>query len=356
MIYRNQNGADTLSESPAVSVVMSVYNAEAFLAAAVDSVLKQTFTDFEFIIIDDASDDESAEILRSFDDPRIRLYRNDVNLGLTVSLNRGLRLARGKYVARLDADDFCKPQRLGVQHEYLEAHPECAVLGSAVDFVDEKNEFLRKAERPTSFADILASCFFHNPCWHSTVMFRRVSVTDLGGYDESFERGQDYDLWLRMIAAGREIRNLPLALASFRMHESKVTYTDSDRAAECRLRAVQRGLQKVLGIRTSTRNLQIIHELRMRGHADCTVVELFRLWMLLRCFYGRFKAQFADLDGAVTALEKRLDKLIGFSCRDGYLRESFVHPYVKGKGLVVCATKACVRVPDILRREVQRRT
>jgi glycosyltransferase involved in cell wall biosynthesis len=121
---------DTIS--PRITVLMSVYNAQLFIAEAVESVLNQIFKDFEFLIFEDKSTDSSLEILRSYSDPRIRLIANEHNQGLTKNLASGMRIARGEFVARMDADDVCVPNRLETQLAYLEEHPEISVLGSAV--------------------------------------------------------------------------------------------------------------------------------------------------------------------------------------------------------------------------------
>ncbi len=129
----------TSEKVPRVSVLMSVYNGERFLRDSVESILGQTFTDFEFLILDDGSTDSTCEILEEYanKDARIVLVRNDRNLGLTRSLNKGLRLVRGEYLARQDADDISLPKRLEMQVKFLDAHPEVGVVGSALEIIDE---------------------------------------------------------------------------------------------------------------------------------------------------------------------------------------------------------------------------
>ena len=122
-------------KEPAISVVLSTYNGERFLREAIDSILQQTFTDFEFIIINDASTDGTADILATYDDPRMRVLTNDVSLRLTKSLNKGIAQAGGKYVARMDDDDIALPQRLEKQYAYMEAHPEVAFLNTWMDII-----------------------------------------------------------------------------------------------------------------------------------------------------------------------------------------------------------------------------
>jgi len=133
---------------PKVTVLMPVYNGERYLNEAVDSILGQTFTDFEFLIIDDASTDKTPEILRSYDDPRIRVVTNEENLGLSKSLNKGLALARGEFIARMDADDVSYPYRLQVQHEFMTQHPGAGVIGSWAEYIDRKGEIVHRYRAP----------------------------------------------------------------------------------------------------------------------------------------------------------------------------------------------------------------
>lgn len=185
---------------PRVTVLMPVYNAEAFLREAIESILGQTWSDFEFLIIDDGSIDNSREIISFFSDPRIRIIDNPSNIGLTKSLNKGLEHAEGEYVARQDADDISYPKRLERQVQFLDAHPDVALLGTQALSVDEKGRphktnFLRI---PVGLLAIRWYLMFQNAFIHSSVMFRRSIVwKELGGYDESFERAQDYELWSR---------------------------------------------------------------------------------------------------------------------------------------------------------------
>src|SRR3990167_9325600 len=130
--------------NPLVTVLMPVYNGKKYLKEAIESVLNQTFRDFEFLIIDDGSTDKSAEIIKSFNDARIRLERNVTNLGLIKTLNNGLTLSRGKYIARMDCDDISLPKRLSVQVNFMEKHPEIGICGSWVKVMGLKQEFVNR--------------------------------------------------------------------------------------------------------------------------------------------------------------------------------------------------------------------
>ncbi|MBI3090376.1 MAG: glycosyltransferase family 2 protein [Candidatus Tectomicrobia bacterium] len=212
----NRNG-----EVPRVTVLMCVYNGEAHLAAAIESVLAQTWREFEFLIINDASTDGSRQVCASYHDPRIRLIDNERNLGLTRSLNRGLALAMGTYLARLDADDVSAPQRLERQISYFQAHPRCALL-----FTGFRKSTGYLGIPPADAVEQRWRMLFDNPMGHSTVMFRReVILNALGGYDESFPVAQDYALWTRALERGLVIGALPEVLVHLEHHERSISST-----------------------------------------------------------------------------------------------------------------------------------
>jgi hypothetical protein len=209
---------------PAVSVLMSVYNGEAHVAGAIRSVLSQTFRDFEFLIVDDASTDGTPKILRSFRDPRLRLVRNEVNSGLTVSLNRGLKTARGEWVVRQDADDLSHPERLARQLAFLSAHPAVAAVGAQARLVDGFGRSQGRKDFPIGYRSIWWAHLFDNALAHSAVTFRKAAVLAVGGYDESFRASQDYDLWSRL-GDRNLLANLPERLVTLRILPTSVTRT-----------------------------------------------------------------------------------------------------------------------------------
>jgi glycosyltransferase involved in cell wall biosynthesis len=191
---------NSVEKRPRVSVLMSVCNSEAYLREAVDSILKQTFGDFEFIIVDDGSTDASYTILESYGDSRIVLLHNPENRGLAYSLNSGLALAKGDYVARMDADDISSPRRFERQVAYLEAHPEVGILGGGCVKIDEKGGCIGQRQMPQSDLQIRWVSLLGNPFIHPTVMIRRSFLITMGlKYDETFETTQDYDLWTRVL-------------------------------------------------------------------------------------------------------------------------------------------------------------
>ncbi len=202
--------------APRVTVLLATYNDEPFLGAAIDSVLAQTFSDFELLVVIDASTDRSHDIVESYRDPRVRLLVNETNVGLAASLNRGLAIIASDYVARLDGNDLSFPERLARQVAYLDAHPEVAVVGSQATLIDIAGRRVGKARRPATELGMRWHRIFGSPLIHSSVMFRRAIVWDaLGGYDSRYRFGEDFELWNRL-AKEHAMRNLPEALVAYR--------------------------------------------------------------------------------------------------------------------------------------------
>lgn len=197
-----------------ISVVMSVHNGERYLREAAASILDQSFTDFEFIIVDDGSTDGTGEILASLRDPRIVLVRQE-NTGTTKALNKGIALARGKYIARQDADDVSRPQRLAAQFAYMEANPEVALLGTRFEFIDQFGSVTRQGSLPLDDKTLQQRLRVINQFCHGSVLIRREALDRVGPYREFFRYAQDYDLWLR-IAESYQIGNLPDYLFCYR--------------------------------------------------------------------------------------------------------------------------------------------
>ena len=207
-----------MSESPAVTVLMPVYNADRFVARTVDSILGQTFADFEFLIINDGSTDRSLEILRDYArrDPRVRLVSRP-NTGYVVALNEGLGLAKGEFVARIDADDLSDPRRLDLQVARMRAEPDLVALGSNANAMDEHGRMLGDYDVPLTHEEIEAahlrgSSSIHHPA----VMLRPEAVKRVGGYRRQFMPCEDFDLWLRLGEVGR-LANLPQKLLTKRL-------------------------------------------------------------------------------------------------------------------------------------------
>lgn len=206
-----------------VSVVMPVFNAGVYLREAVESILAQTFEDFEFIIVDDGSTDDSPEILREYArrDPRIQIFSQE-NRGVIEALNRGFGVAQGRYIARMDADDVALPDRLRWQVEYLERHDRVGLLGGAVSLIDHSGAPLGVVQHPETDAEIRATLGKHNCFTHPAVLLRRAVVEEMHCYRRAFVHAEEYDLWLRM-AERCQMANLPDPVLRYRIHEGQVS-------------------------------------------------------------------------------------------------------------------------------------
>lgn len=245
-----------------VTVLMSVYNGERFLREAMDSVLQQTFSNWEFLIVDDGSTDETWKILSNYaeNDQRIVLHRNENNLGLAKSLNMGIQAAKGGYIARFDSDDMCLPARLERQVEALNSSPGIAVVGAWMQDIDEKGERLnvRRGAWESYAHYFFALLRLQTYLYHPSVMFRKTVIQKLGGYDESLVVGQDLDLWVRLAQAGYDARIIQEPLMYYRVHDEQLTTAKRET-----------GLQ----IKSS------IHERMLKSYLDEDAVEPVRLFL-----------------------------------------------------------------------------
>jgi len=208
--------------TPAISVVMSVYNGEDYLVEAINSVLLQTFTDFEFIIIDDGSTDNSLSIIKSFTDERIVLLSQQ-NSGLARALNNGIKLAKTPLIARMDADDVALPERLQRQYDFMHQKADCVVCGSWADIIDRNGKYVYtrktiegKDEIRKFFQKSISDGLPNTPFLHSSVMFRKKAFTQIGGYMEFLRRAQDVVLFNRMSSLG-DFYNIPEVLLKYRV-------------------------------------------------------------------------------------------------------------------------------------------
>jgi len=204
-----------------VSVIMSVYNGERHLRESVDSILNQTFQDFEFIIINDGSKDQSKYILESYKDERIKLIHHK-NMGLTKSLNIGIANAKGKYIARQDADDISEPERLKTQFDFMEANPGVGLTGSRFKLINETGQLIGSSSLPLEDKVIKDMLIEMNQFCHGSVMIRRDALDKIGLYRDCFKYAQDYDLWLR-ISEKYKVMNLPELLVCYRMVDNSIT-------------------------------------------------------------------------------------------------------------------------------------
>jgi glycosyltransferase involved in cell wall biosynthesis len=229
--------------SPKVTVLMPVYNASLFLEEAIESILNQSFREFEFLIIDDGSTDDSIALIEKFTDERIRLIRNEKNLGISLTLNRGIELATCELIARMDSDDISKPDRLEKQYNYMAAHPECGLLSSWARVITPDKELVILEKHPHYF-------YYYNlnfECWiyHPTVMYRRQAVVKAGMYSKPYS--EDYDLFWKM-ARETVIYTLEESLVDYRLSPNSLnTVTRKDEYALANRENVLRNIRYYMG-------------------------------------------------------------------------------------------------------------
>ena len=198
---------------------MSAYNSEKFLEESLESIVQQTFSDFELIIFDDASTDATREIITSYaaKDNRITPVFNRQNSGLTVNLNRGIKMSKGAYIARMDADDVSLPTRLDKQVSFLEHHTNIDLIGTDSVDIDDKGTEMHLRTVPEMHHAIIRLLPKANPITHSTVMFRKQSFAKINFYNESYRTTQDYEMWFRAAGTGLKFQNINEVLLKYRM-------------------------------------------------------------------------------------------------------------------------------------------
>src|SRR3984893_8087593 len=271
--------------SPTVSVVMSVFNGEEFLSETIDSVLNQSFRDFEFVIVDDGSTDATADILSKYvlRDGRIRVLRNGKK-GRAASLNLGISLANGKYVANPDADDLSIPGRLEEQVAFMERNPEVGVLGGAFELIADSGDVIDIIRHPLEDSQIQSVILRYNPICHSSVILRKDIVLASGGYRSTFEPSEDYDLWLRMSERSR-LANLQNVLVRYRVHANQLSVRKLERQTLCVLAASAAAEQRRSGRSDPFADIQeitpqVVESLGVtRFKTHTAFVEALRCWI-----------------------------------------------------------------------------
>lgn len=210
--------------NPKVTVLMSVYNGEKYLYEAIDSILNQTFKDFEFLIINDGSTDGIADILKSYEDPRIKIINNEKNIGLTKSLNVGLKMVKGKYIARQDADDISMPERLEKEVVFLDNNKNVGLVGTYYFVINEKGKILHTIKCLTESRELNEKLLEGNQFGHGLIMFRKECIDKVGAYREEFIFAQDFDFCLR-IAEIYNVANIPEHLYKWRLNLKSISVT-----------------------------------------------------------------------------------------------------------------------------------
>lgn len=219
-----------MSEKPVISVIMATFNEPPeMVSQSIESILNQSFSDFELLIFDDSTNSDTVAAIDSFSyDSRVKVYRSENRVGFVASLNRGLELADGEYIARMDGDDISLPERFKTEIDFLKADRKISVVGGSMDIIDKDNATVSHRDYPLGgFRFYLHSCM-RSPLAHPTVMMRREIVDAGFRYDESLERSEDLDLWLRLMNAGYKISNLPDTVLKYRVLDNFEDKRSSD--------------------------------------------------------------------------------------------------------------------------------
>ena len=255
-----------MTAPPLVSVLLPVYNGAADVEQAIESILKQTFADYELIIINDGSKDDSAQVLERLPDPRIRLFHQD-NAGLAATLNRGISLARGRYIARQDQDDLSHPERLERQAAFMEANPDYGLLGTWAQIWIGNQPTDRAHDHPADHAALSFELLFNNPFVHSSVMLRKTAVEAVGGYttDPARQPPEDYELWSRMARYARAA-NLPERLLVYREVPSSMSRTGPNPFQERLVLLCAENIAAVLGQPAPSRDVLDVAALTHSAH------------------------------------------------------------------------------------------
>lgn len=206
------------------SVIIPAYNCEAYLGEAIDSILAQTFTNFELILIDDNSTDKTWPLMGTYreKDNRIIILRNQTNLGIARSRNLGIKNAAGKYIVTFDADDWAYPERIEKQIEYLEANPCVGVLGSSIEICTESLNHINYRHYKQTDQEIRDIMFFYSPFAHPATVFSKEALTRAGGYNENLQVAIDYDIYFR-VGQHYKLANLPIPLLKLRTHDRSIS-------------------------------------------------------------------------------------------------------------------------------------
>ncbi|UFX82761.1 glycosyltransferase family 2 protein [Candidatus Absconditicoccus praedator] len=210
---------------PKISVIMPVYNTEKYISETIESILNQTFKDFEFVIIDDYSNDGTFQILQSYanQDSRIKLIQNPENIGVVKTRNKLFSKVspESKYIAIIDSDDIAEPDRLQKQFDFLEENNEYSIVGSNITIIDENGQKIGQRKYPSNHEQVSKTILKKSPLAQPVVMIRKKDLEKVGYYNEEFERCQDYELWFRFFDAGYKIANIQENLLNYRVFEGQ---------------------------------------------------------------------------------------------------------------------------------------
>lgn len=331
-------------KSPHITVLMAVYNGGEYLKQSIESILNQTFTNFEFLIINDCSTDETLAIIGSFHDPRIVIHTNDQNLGQTKSLNVGLKLANGEYVARIDADDIALPQWLEQQVLAINQNPNHVVISANAVIIDEQMKCKKFAYAPVDMDNIILRSIFRSPINHVGSLMKTQVILSYGGYDEKYKIAADYDLWLRLAQNKRLLTTTQKTLMAIRSHPESISRLG--RGDDTQIKEIADIMRKAVNFFSS---------------ASFTDQEIH---LLCKSFYAEGDLKEDEFDTAIAVLkrvyenpgsvfnieESKRRKWIKYQCRVLYLKR--IHFYILAKNYKVVRDVAKKGIRECGRRSV----
>lgn len=335
---------ETLKEY--ITVLMPVYNAERFLRETIQSLRAQTFTDFEVLLYDDGSTDDSLQIARTNADDRFVIRDSDVNRGYVHWLNVGLSEARGEFIARMDADDIALPERFERQVEFLRSHPDVGLVGTACTVVDSAGAELFPIVKPATDVEIRWAALLDNPFLHPTVMFRRSALAgNIGSYDASLMPTEDYDLWVRMLGVTKGA-NIPEVLLRYRQHNKQVSEALRVRQLQHHTAVASKALQAFLpGTKMTEPDIAVVCRWYQEGtKATLTPskMETISTWMprLLKAFEERYIGM-PGLESVKLSIKEKLGKLLW---RSGF-QASSVKMILRHPGIALVALRQLFQYP-----------
>lgn len=267
-----------------VSVVMPVYNGEKYLKSSIESILRQSYTNLELVIVNDGSTDNSVNIIESFNDSRIKLFHNSSNSGLAVTQNKCIEHSMGAFIAKIDCDDIMLPHRLQYQYDYLKSNSDVAVIGSNVEVIDEFGEKTGQVWKYPAQKELIPSIlYFGNYLTHPAVMIRRSALPSTY-YRTAYNPAEDYDLWARISRSGYLIHNLPEILTLYRIHSQNISKTQKEVQINSKIRTIKNQFESI-GIELSAEEIDIVA--RLKSQEISLANEINRLETILQKLESR---------------------------------------------------------------------
>lgn len=301
---------NTNTKTPKVTVLMPVYNSEKYLREAIESILNQTFTDFEFLIINDGSTDNSEKIIKSYNDPRIRLSNNEKNSGVVFSLNKGFDLAKGKYIVRMDADDISLPNRFKIQVNFMNKHPEIGISGTWAKIINEKKILKHFSDPDKTKTNLL----FGTSLIHPSVIINKEKMNKYNlRYNENYRYAEDYDLWSRSIKYF-SVTNINKVLLLYRDHDSNLSKIVSKENIQTSVQIRKKQLKGNLDIISSDDDMTIHQSI--------------------------YKPDYFELNDYLNKKEKWFSKLLEQNKKTRFYKEPEFSQVLAGRWLKICSVNS----------------